>query len=79
MKEKIALIVRNIDSTLKFHDFRMVSGHSHTNLIFDIVYPYGCKLKEEEILQQIEKNIEELSQSDNIQYFAVVKIDYPKT
>lgn len=79
MKEKIAVIVKDIDDTLKFHDFRMVSGHSHTNLIFDIVYPYGCKFKEEEILQQIEKKIGELSKNDNVQYFAVVKIDYPKT
>jgi hypothetical protein len=71
--------VADIDTSLKFHDFRMVSGHSHTNLIFDVVYSYGCKLKEDEILKAIEDRIEKLSKADNVQYFAVVKIDYPKT
>lgn len=79
MKEKIAKIVTDIDENLKFHDFRMVTGCSQTNLIFDVVYPYGCKLKEEVILQQLRAKIEKLSAADNIKYFAVVKIDYPKT
>ena len=79
MKEKIAKIVTDIDENLKFHDFRMVTGRSQTNLIFDVVYPYGCKLKEEVILQQLRAKIEKLSAADNIKYFAVVKIDYPKT
>jgi hypothetical protein len=43
------------------------------------VYSYGCKLKEDEILKAIEDRIEKLSKADNVQYFAVVKIDYPKT
>jgi cation diffusion facilitator family transporter len=79
MRVKVADIVADIDTSLKFHDFRMVSGHSHTNLIFDVVYSYGCKLKEDEILKAIEDRIEKLSKADNVQYFAVVKIDYPKT
>ncbi len=79
MKEKIAKIVTDIDENLKFHDFRMVTGRLQTNLIFDVVYPYGCKLKEEAILQQLRAKIEKLSAADNIKYFAVVKIDYPKT
>lgn len=78
MREKVAKIVNDIDSTLKFHDFRMVSGHTHTNLIFDIVYPYNCKLKEEEVLQKIDEKIDELSDFDNMKYFTVIKVDYPK-
>ena len=78
MREKVAEIVNNIDSTLKFHDFRMVSGHTHTNLIFDIVYPYNCKLKEEEVLEKIDEKIDELSDFDNMKYFTVIKVDYPK-
>ena len=78
MREKVAEIVNNIDSTLKFHDFRMVSGHTHTNLIFDIVYPYNCKLKEEEVLEKIDEKIDELSDFDNMKYITVIKVDYPK-
>lgn len=79
MKEKVAKIVKAVDEKLKFHDFRMVTGKSQTNLIFDVVYPYDCKLKEDVILQQLRAKIDELSASDNMKYFAVVKIDYPKT
>ena len=78
MREKVAEIVNNIDSTLKFHDFRMVSGHTHTNLIFDIVYPYNCKLKEEEVLEKIDEKIDELSDFYNMKYFTFIKVDYPK-
>lgn len=78
MREKVANIVNDIDSALKFHDFRMVSGHTHTNLIFDIVYPYNCKLKEEEVLEKIDEKIDELSDFDNMKYFTVIKVDYPK-
>jgi cation diffusion facilitator family transporter len=78
MREKVVEIVNKIDSTLKFHDFRMVSGHTHTNLIFDIVYPYNCKLKEEEVLEKIDEKIDELSDFDNMKYFTVIKVDYPK-
>ncbi|MCH5149080.1 MAG: cation transporter [Spirochaetales bacterium] len=79
MKEKIAKIITDIDKNLKFHDFRMVSGYSQTNLIFDIVYPYDCKLKEEAVLQQLKTKVDELSASSGMKYFVVIKIDYPKT
>ena len=31
------------------HDFRMVTGPSHTNLIFDVVVPYNCPLSPDEV------------------------------
>lgn len=45
----VADIVSSIDETLSFHDFRLVSGESHTNLIFDIVVPHNFKMKNSEI------------------------------
>ena len=46
-------ILARIDEQLSFHDFRMVSGPTHTNLIFDIVVPFACKLSFDEIRDQI--------------------------
>lgn len=50
-KEMLLQILHNLDETLHIHDFRMVTGESHTNLIFDLVVPFDCcytdaKLKE---------------------------------
>ena len=45
----VADIVSSIDESLSFHDFRMVWGESHTNLIFDIVVPHNFKMKNSEI------------------------------
>ncbi|MDO5448716.1 MAG: cation diffusion facilitator family transporter [Clostridia bacterium] len=39
MKERVAEILKGYDETLTFHDFRMVPGETHTNLIFDVVVP----------------------------------------
>lgn len=39
MKEEVAKILKEYDEVLTFHDFRMVPGDTHTNLIFDVVVP----------------------------------------
>lgn len=49
LKETTAEILKNISEELSFHDFRIVTGPTHTNLIFDVVVPYDCKLTEYEI------------------------------
>lgn len=50
-------IVKGIDGNLSLHDFRMVSGPSHTNLIFDVLIPYDCKLSEKFIKKEIEHKL----------------------
>ena len=32
-----------IDGAVSIHDFRVVFGETHTNLIFDMVVPFNCK------------------------------------
>ena len=53
MKEKVYQIVRDFDSTLSIHDFRMVSGEHRINLIFDMVLPHGYDKEEENTLQRL--------------------------
>lgn len=53
IREYLAKQIKTIDPEITLHDFRMVPGESHTNLIFDVVIPHGfdkmpaCRLKAE--------------------------------
>ena len=46
-------IVAGIDPALRVHDFRMVGGQTHANLIFEVAVPFDCKLTDAEILTRI--------------------------
>ena len=41
VRQQISDFVCRIDPALSIHDFRMVPGDGHTNLIFDCVLPAG--------------------------------------
>ncbi len=56
-KDMIQVILEDIDKDINFHDFRVVAGPSHTNLIFDLVVPHGCKLSEKEIKEAIDEKL----------------------
>ena len=71
VREKVAALVTCIDSELTIHDFRMVTGPTHTNVIFDVVIPYGFKKTDDEI----RKNIETIVKSIDTNYYSVVNID----
>ena len=43
-RRRVADLVRCIDDDITIHDFRMVSGPTHTNVIFDAVVPYDFRL-----------------------------------
>lgn len=73
LKEKVLKIIPEIDVELKVHDIRMVSGPTHTNLIFDVVRPFSCKLSESEILNKIESRIQETDKNVN----CVITFDTP--
>ena len=68
LKSKISEILGTIDKELTFHDFRVVSGETHTNLIFDVVVPNKFRLKDDEIKEEIDKNLD-----DNL--FTVIEFD----
>lgn len=70
-REKIAELVKIIDERVTIHDFRMVTGPTHTNVIFDIVVPYDVKRTEEEIRRDVERMVKTLDEN----YYAVVCVD----
>ncbi|MBO5088858.1 MAG: cation transporter, partial [Lachnospiraceae bacterium] len=71
MKALIAQEIKKIDEKITIHDFRMVTGDTHTNLIFDAVVPFGTKLP----VKDVKKSIEELVEGLEGNYYAVVHID----
>ncbi len=56
-KNMMEAILTDIDKEISFHDFRVVAGPSHTNLIFDLVVPHGCKLNERQIKDAIDDRL----------------------
>ena len=71
MREKVDQKLREIDPRLSFHDFRMVVGPEHTNLIFDVVVPYEMRCQEEEIQRKLEEALQEPGQH----YYLVLTFD----
>lgn len=71
IKSKVARIIEDMDGEVSFHDFRIVSGPTHTNLIFDIVIPYTYPLSDSEVISYIQKKISEVDEN----YFAVIEVD----
>ena len=72
VKEYVRNIVCQVGEELNFHDFRMVSGNSHTNLIFDVVVPFKYRMSDE----AIKKAIQEAIWVNYPRYNAVIHIDH---
>ena len=70
-RERVAALVHCIDDEISIHDFRMVAGPSHTNVIFDAVVPYGFRLTDSEVEEKIKTAVRTLDGN----YFAVVKVE----
>lgn len=71
LRERTGAMIKEIDAGLSMHDFRVVAGPSHTNLIFDIEAPFECKLSEAEIKQAV---ADRLSGWEGT-FFAVITVD----
>ena len=71
MKQKVAALMKQIGDDVTIHDFRMVTGPTHTNLIFDVVVPFADKKSETEVKDEVNQLISGLGK----QYFAVVNVD----
>lgn len=70
-KEEMCKLITNLHKNATIHDFRMVPGHTHTNLIFDVVVPFELKLKDDEIKQKVQEIVSQRWEN----YFVVLTID----
>lgn len=72
LHEQLLDIAKSLDPRLTIHDFRMVEGKTHTNLIFDVAVPYDCKMTDVEITNALKTSVRQLPDKH---FFAVIQID----
>ncbi len=61
----------NLDEGLSLHDFRIVSGQTHTNMIFDVVIPYDSELSLDDVKNAMKREFA----NDPVKYFFVIDVD----
>ena len=70
-RRRVEVLVKCIDDEISIHDFRMVAGATHTNLIFDAVVPFGFRLTDEQVAEKIKNAVRALDGT----YYAVVQVE----
>ena len=71
LKSFLLETMREAELDLPIHDFRIVIGQTHTNMIFDVVLPYDHKLSPEEI----KKKISDAVQAKRANCYCVITVD----
>lgn len=71
LRARVVDMVKGIDPALSIHDFRMVEGPTHTNLIFDVLTPYRFRLSDAELADAVRDGVKKLDE----RFFAVIQVD----
>lgn len=72
LRRQVAELARQLDPDLTIHDFRITAGPIHTNILFDVVVPYGFRMSDGEVRGELSSRVKELSD----RYFAVIQVDH---
>ncbi|MCD8029074.1 MAG: cation diffusion facilitator family transporter [Erysipelotrichaceae bacterium] len=72
LKEKVTDVVKNIDIKYSIHDFRIVSGPTHTNLIFDVLVPSEDQISHSFLKKLINDDVKKI----NPTYDCVIQVDH---
>lgn len=72
MRNLVAAILRVKDERLSIHDFRMVPGKGHTNLIFDVALPCDLRGQEQSIQRTLEAALNDLGEGV---FYTVITFD----
>ena len=71
MRDQVAMLVKRIDPSITIHDFRVVPGQTHTNVIFDAVVPPGLPMTDDAVAERIRLLVADAYPD----HYAVVDID----
>lgn len=71
LKLRAQTALANLDENLSLHDFRLVSGETHTNMLFDVVIPYDSKIT----LAQVNDAMQMEFGNDPVKYYFVIDAD----
>ena len=72
LRNACAAFLKARDSRLTLHDFRMVRGAGHTNLIFDVTLPLELRGQEKAIEQELGRT---LNAGSAMTYYTVITFD----
>ncbi len=73
LKDMVSKLIEEIDPAVTMHDFRIVKGPTHTNIIFDVVVPYRFKMTDEEFVTTLTQKIQTVDSN----YYTVIEVDKP--
>lgn len=72
LKEMVIKVVKEINTEYSIHDFRIVRGPTHTNLIFDVLIPSNDQIKHTVLKELIDKKIKAIDSS----YYTIMQIEH---
>ena len=75
IREKVMQIAEEMEDVVGLHDFRMVPGYTHTNIIFDAVITREGESRTSSIIEELTQKIKEIEPT----YYAVITIDHSYT
>ncbi len=71
IKTMVLDIIKNYDDKFTMHDFRVVHGNTHTNVLFDLVIPYNYPIT----IHQLKQEITELIKIQNNKLEVIITVD----
>ena len=71
LRGRIMEIVQGMHDGMTIHDLRIVPGNTHTNVVFDCVVPYNCRMTDKEIRERICSEL----QVDYPNYYCVITLE----
>ena len=73
LRKQVENLAKELDERLSVHDFRITAGPIHTNLLFDVMVPYGFSMTDVQVKKVLGERIRGLSEK----YYAVIEVDRP--
>lgn len=71
LRARVEKDVKEIDESLTIHDFRVVEGKKHTNLVFDVAVPFGVDVNHDKVMEFFNERYD----TKDMKYYFVVTID----
>ena len=72
LRDRVARFFLEVDGRMTIHDFRMVKGTGHTNLIFDVALPADLTGREKDLKRQLDAM---LNEGSPVTYYTVITFD----
>lgn len=72
INKKVRELVKEVNEKYTIHDFRVVKGPTHTNLVFDLLLPAGDESSHEEIAKKVQDKVSAYNKT----YKCVIKVEH---